>query len=120
MAEHNELGKKGEEIALAYLRKKHYEILETNWRTGKYEVDIIAKHDNTLIIIEVKTRSSSYLVEPEFSVNKIKQQSLIRAADIYVERKDMDIEIQFDIISIIVNKNQHLIEHLEDAFYPTY
>lgn len=61
MAEHNETGNKGEELAEKYLRKLGYEILERNWHFGKNEIDIIAKDGNFLVIAEVKTRSSTFL-----------------------------------------------------------
>jgi len=119
MAEHNDLGKKGEEIALQHLKKNRYSILETNWRFGKDEIDIIAKHEEMLVIVEVKTRSSNYLEEPEFAVTKKKQGFLIRAANAYIDKKDLELECRFDIISIIVYSNKSILEHIEDAFYPT-
>jgi putative endonuclease len=119
MASHNELGDKGEEIALQYLRKKNYKIKETNWRCGKDEIDIIAMDKGTLVIVEVKTRSANYIVKPEFAVNKNKQRFLIRAANSYIFAKDLDLETRFDIISIVVYNNRNVVEHIEDAFYPT-
>ena len=64
MAEHNELGKIGEELAVDFLTEKGYEILETNWTFQKAEVDIIAQKGNVLAIVEVKTRSSSDFGSP--------------------------------------------------------
>lgn len=119
MAEHTDLGKKGEEIAAIYLSGKGYKIIERNWRTGKDEIDIIASKDNFLIIVEVKTRSSNLFGEPEESVDDKKQRFLIRAADEYVNQKEVDNEIRFDIISVIIEDNKHTIRHIEDAFYPT-
>ncbi len=119
MAEHNELGKKGEEIALKHLKKKHYEILETNWRLGKDEVDIITKKDETLIFVEVKTRSANFLVEPEVAVTKKKQGFMVRAANAYINEKDIDLEVQFDIISVVIYPDKFELEHIDDAFYPT-
>jgi putative endonuclease len=119
MAQHNKLGKRGEEIAYHYLKGKGYEIMERNWRYGKDEIDIIARFENRLVIAEVKTRSTDFFGEPEDSVNNQKQQFLIRAADEYVNQKDIDLEIRFDIISIIIEENKHTIRHIEDAFYPT-
>ncbi len=119
MAEHNDLGKKGEEIALQHLKNNQYVILETNWRYGKDEIDIIAKQDEMLVIVEVKTRSSNHLVEPEFAVTKKKQGFLIRSANAYIDKKDLELECRFDIISIVVYSNNTQLEHIEDAFYPT-
>jgi putative endonuclease len=117
MAEHNNTGKKGEEMAATFLREKGMAILETNWRFGYLEADIIAKFEKTLVIIEVKTRKSNYFGEPESFVTKQKQKNLIRAANEYIERKNLDLEVRFDIISIVLN-DYNAIRHIEDAFYP--
>ncbi len=119
MAEHNELGKKGEDLALAYLQKKGYTILETNWTVGKLEVDIIAKDKDFLVIVEVKSRQSSYFGEPEAFVDKAKQKNLIRAANTFIEKRNINTETRFDIISIVCCGEDTHIEHIEDAFYPT-
>ena len=119
MAEHNILGEKGEGLAVDFLIKNGYKILEKNWRTGRDEIDIIALKDNLLIIVEVKTRSTDYFGEPEESVNTKKQMFLIRATDKYVNEKEIDEQIRYDIISIILKPNSHSINHIEDAFYPT-
>ena len=118
MSEHNELGKQGEEIATAYLLKQGYLILDINWRAGRNEIDIIARDKDFLVIIEVKSRSSDTFAEPEEAVTREKQQSLIRAANAYIFRKNINLETRFDIISIIHNKNETRINHLKDAFYP--
>ncbi len=119
MAEHNELGKQGEELALKYLKKEGYEILETNWRAGRFEIDIIAKKGDFLVIVEVKARQSNTVVEPEFSVTRQKQKSLITAANIYIKWKNIDKETRFDIISIIINPEEFRLKHIPNAFYPT-
>lgn len=119
MAEHNDLGNLGEEIALGHLRGKGYEIRETNWRFGKDEIDIIAEKDGFLIIVEVKTRQSNVFGEPEVFVTKQKQGFLIRATQAYLERNKIDLETRFDIVSIIISGSKRNINHLEDAFYPT-
>ncbi len=119
MAEHTELGKKGEEIALMHLKKNSYKILKTNWRFGKEEIDIIAEKDDYLVVVEVKTRQSTYYGEPEIAVNKQKQKILVRAAQAFVERYSIDLEVRFDIISIIISSDKTITKHIEDAFYPT-
>jgi putative endonuclease len=118
MAEHNETGKQGEEIAAKYLRSKGYKILETNWRLGRNEIDIVAEEKNILIIVEVKTRHSTDYGEPETFVTRDKQRLLIRAANAYINRKSVQAETRFDIISIVFEKNEARISHIEDAFYP--
>ena len=119
MAEHNELGKKGEDIAAAYLEKKGYRILEKNWRQWRNEIDLIAVDGKYLVIVEVKTRQSNFFGEPETAVTRDKQKTLIRAANAYIRYKNTDLEVRFDIISIILSKESEQIHHMEDAFYPT-
>ncbi len=117
MAKHNELGKLGEELAVEYLQKNGYEILETNWTFQKAEIDIIAKKENTLAIVEVKTRSSLEFGLPQDFVKPKKIQLLVKAVNEYVVSKDMDIEVRFDIIAIHKEGKSFVIEHLIDAFY---
>ena len=119
MAEHNDLGHEGEERAREYLRSLGYEILECNWRFGSEEVDIIAKEGDTLVIAEVKTRSSNYFGEPEIAVTTKKKKTLVRAADAYIRYKKIDLEVRFDIISVIIGSGKCSINHIPDAFYPT-
>ncbi|WP_369765959.1 YraN family protein [Flavobacterium sp. WC2429] len=117
MAEHNELGKFGEEMAVAFLQKEGYEILDTNWTFQKAEIDIIAKKENTLAIVEVKTRSSIEFGLPQDFVKPKKIQLLVKAVDAYVVEKNMDVNVRFDIIAIHKEGKSFVIEHLIDAFY---
>jgi putative endonuclease len=119
MNDHIELGKTGESMAASYLEEKGYRILERNWRWGKEEIDIIALHDNFVVIVEVKTRSSNIFAEPEASVTKSKQRILVRAANAYMNYRRRQGEVRFDIISIIVGKEGSELHHLVDAFYAT-
>ncbi|NDC30725.1 MAG: YraN family protein [Bacteroidetes bacterium] len=113
------VGKTGEELAVSFLKEKGYEILHTNLRLEKVEVDIIAKDKNQIVFVEVKTRSSA-MVEPEKAVNKSKQKNLQWAAEIFLEERQLKNELRFDIIAIVKQKNNTDIEHFEDAFYPYY
>lgn len=117
MAEHNITGQKGEEMAAKFLEEKGYTILETNWRFMNLEADIIAQLNKTLVIAEVKTRKSNYFGEPESFVTKQKQKNLIKTANAYIERKELDLEVRFDIVSIVLNDSSS-VKHIEDAFYP--
>ncbi|MDX8552096.1 YraN family protein [Tenacibaculum sp. 1B UA] len=116
MAEHNELGKKGEQLAINYLVKKGYIIVEKNYRFQKAEVDIIAQNGETLAVVEVKTRSTAYFGNPQDFVNPKKIKLLVTAIDNYVTENDLDVEIRFDIIAVIKQQNEFVIEHIEDAF----
>ncbi len=116
MAQHNELGKKGEELALNFLIKNGYTIRDTNWRFQKAEVDIIAEKNGILAVIEVKTRSSSYFGNPQDFVSPKKIKLLVKAIDEYISSKNLDVEVRFDIIAIVRKNDEFLIEHIEDAF----
>jgi putative endonuclease len=118
MAEHNETGKKGEEIAADFLKELGYKILEINWRSGKNEIDIIAMDGSILVVAEVKTRQSNAFGEPEVAVTRDKQRSLIRAANNYILKNRIEAEVRFDIIAILMGKKGETVHHIIDAFYP--
>lgn len=116
MAKHNDLGVLGETLAVEFLQKNNYRIIERNWRFKKAEVDVIAQKENVLAVVEVKTRSSDYFGNPQDFVNQKKINLLTEAINEYVISRDLDVEVRFDIIAITKNKNNVDIEHLEDAF----
>lgn len=118
MAEHNDLGKQGEDLAANYLIGKGYEILERNWRNKHKEIDIIAKDGKFLVIVEVKTRQTDEYGNPDIAVNRTKQSRLISATNSYIFRNSLDMETRFDIISIIFKDGEPVIEHIVDAFLP--
>jgi putative endonuclease len=116
VAQHNDLGLKGEKLAIEYLEKNGYLIIERNYRYRKAEVDIIARKDTTLVVVEVKTRSSNYFGNPQDFVNPKKIKLLVSAIDNYVVKRDLDVEIRFDIIGILRDKETYNIHHIKDAF----
>ncbi len=118
MAEHNELGKVGEEMATKYLVNIGYQILEKNFRFKRDEVDIIATKDGIIVFVEVKTRTSNFLGEPEESVSMAKQKRIIKVANHYLIENDLDNEGRFDIFGIIINRNEEIINHIKEAFTP--
>lgn len=111
-----ESGKEGELIAIAYLVSQGFAILETNWRAGRAEIDIIAQSGQMLVFLEVKLRSSNQFGAPEMAVNAQKQENLIAAAEAYLELVEDDLEVRFDIISIVNHEKNPEIRHIEDAF----
>jgi len=117
MAEHNDLGNKGERLALDFLVANGYTILEKNYRFQKAEIDIIAQKEDILAVIEVKTRSTDYFGNPQDFVNKKKIELLLKTINHYVDQKDLDLEIRFDIIAILIQGGKTNIEHIEEAFY---
>lgn len=118
MAEHNKTGNKGETLAREHLESKGYEILETNWRFQRAEIDIIAKHSNMLIIAEVKARSSEFWGEPETFVSRKKQGLIVKAANAFIAERNIDLETRFDVIAVLISPKGHQLKHIEDAFYP--
>ena len=118
MAEHNKLGAEGEQIAANYLADKGYAIRERNWRFGKHELDIIAEKDDTLVIVEVKTRSGAFAENPEQYIDNRKIKNIVNAAERYIMRYDWNGDTRFDVIAVVVNGQKVEIDHIEDAFLP--
>ena len=117
MADHNDLGKLGEELAKEFLINDGYEIIEVNWTYDKAEIDIIAQKGNTLAIIEVKTRSSLDFGLPQDFVRPSKIRLLVKAVNAYIEMHNHDFDVRFDIIAINKEEGNFSVKHLTDAFY---
>lgn len=118
MARHNEIGKLGEAFAKTFLIDAKYQILETNWRFKRAEIDIIAKHEKTLVFVEVKTRSTVAFGEPATFVTQKKELLMFDAANAYMEKVNHEWEIRFDIISVLLDQHQSpTIQHDQDAFF---
>lgn len=115
--EKKELGKKGEELAIHFLKKNGYKIIQKNYVCKLGEIDIIARDKDTLVFIEVKTRSSNIFGPPQMAVNFSKQVKLSKIAlNFLKENKIEDIKARFDVVAIEINPNQNKIELLKDAF----
>jgi len=108
---HNELGEWGEE-------KHGYTILERNWFYNKAELDIICqKEQDTLVVVEVKTRNSDFFGDPQSFITQSKIKNIVKATNEYVISNDLDVEVRFDIIAILKNAKEESLKHFEDAFY---
>jgi putative endonuclease len=119
MATHNDLGRRGEQLAKIHLENNDYEILDENWTYGKAEIDLIAYKNRTIIFAEVKTRSGNYFGEPEDFVDKRKQKLLAEAAEEYIYIMNHQGEMRFDIVSILFkSETDYKLNHIEDAFWP--
>jgi len=116
MAEHNQLGNEGESLATELLRKKGYQILEKNYRFQKAEIDIIALIENTIVAVEVKTRSTPDFGSPQDFLKPAQIKRLVEAMDYYVTSKNLDYDVRFDFVGIIKNSLGTRLEHIEDAF----
>lgn len=118
MAQHNALGKAGEDAATAYLRTHDYQIRNRNWRKGHLELDIVAVKNNELVVIEVKTRSNTEHTLPHEAVTIQKIRRTVVAADAYLKMHKLDFPVRFDIVNVIGEEGHFKIEHIKEAFYP--
>lgn len=120
MAEHIELGRNGEQEAARFLLNEGYEIVESNWRFKHEEIDLIVKRDRFLVFVEVKSRSSKDFGHPSEAVSKSKIDHLLEASNAYLEVHDLDIEVRFDVITVVFENGNSELEHFEDAFGPEF
>jgi putative endonuclease len=109
----------GEDLAAEWLQQHGYTIRDRNWRSGRTEIDIIAENDEFIVFAEVKTRSAGYLADPAAAVNVPKQRTIIFAASNYLKSKNLEKEARFDIITVVAGGPELLMDHVENAFYPT-
>lgn len=120
MAAHNELGRRGEDIAARYMEQKGWYIRHRDWRYHHTDIDMVCidEDDTTLVFVEVKTRSSAEYGRPSEAVDADKRRNIVSAATAYkmMFRKE-NRRIRYDIISIIATPDGKTnIEHLENAF----
>ena len=115
-SEHLILGCWGEELAVRYLQKKGYEIVERDWHSNHRDIDIIAHLDGMLVFVEVKTRRNRDFSEPESAVNYQKQRNLLQSVNHYIKSKSIDIPWRFDVITIVgkTGCKEPEINHIED------
>ncbi|PKA98688.1 putative endonuclease [Flavobacteriaceae bacterium MAR_2009_75] len=117
MGKHNEFGKEGEKIAVDFLIKEGYDIVERNYRYLKAEVDIIAQKQDILAVVEVRARSNDQIIPIAETVTSKKIKLLVAAANNYVTENELEVEVRFDIITILKNRKIFKVEHLKSAFY---
>jgi len=117
MAAHNELGKWGEDLAVVFLQGQGYTIIERDWKSGRRDIDIIAKDETgTIVFVEVKTRRNRLFGEPEEAIDYRKMQSLQQAINHYIKFRHLNGEIRFDIISVIGTiGTEPEINHIKDV-----
>jgi putative endonuclease len=112
------LGKKGEKLAINYLKKRGCSIRSSNFRTRLGEIDIVAEDNGTIIFVEVKTRTGTMYGAPYEAVTKIKQVQLSKVALEYLNQYDLnDSPARFDVISIVhADGEKPEIELIKNAF----
>lgn len=116
MAAHNDTGKWGEDLAVAYLEKKGYTIVERDWKSGRRDIDIIALDDDVVVFVEVKTRRNRLYGEPEDAIDYYKLQNLQQAISHYVKFRNIRQDIRFDIISVVGTiGSEPDIQHIQDV-----
>ena len=118
MAIHNDLGKEGEQAIVVFFQETGYTIEATNWRYRKNEIDIIASDDDTIIFVEVKTRSSEIWGTPESFLSNSQISRLVEAANYYIEKYEIDKEIRFDVFSLTKSGDEFNIKHFPDFLIP--
>ena len=118
MAKHLILGHKGEDIAARYLEQHGYTILDRNWRCGHKELDLVVYKENTVVFVEVKTRSGTDYGDPWSFVDDRKIRRIVNSADAYIRFRCIDMDVRFDIISIVSDGEDFKVEHIEQAFFP--
>lgn len=115
-AEHLQTGRRGEKQAEKFLKKAGYKILGRRVRAGKHdEIDLIARLDDTMVFVEVKTRKNEERGRPAAAVNRDKRRKLSRAAVTFLQKRKLRPPyIRFDIIEVIAEPPE--IRHIENAF----
>ncbi len=119
MAEHNLLGKAGEQEAVEFLVRQGFTIRETNWRLGKLEIDIIAQEPGMVLhIVEVKTRGNDEHFDPMRAVTSAKKRHMITSANAYLNYYQLQCEIQYDVIILVGEPGFFRLEYYPDLFLP--
>lgn len=115
-------GRRGEELAAAFLRDRGYLVLDRNYRFRRNEIDLIgvdrsAEGGATVVFVEVKTRAGEGFGAPEEAVTEQKRRAIVRVATAYLhERKMTGSRCRFDVISVRLGKEAPLVTHWRDAF----
>lgn len=119
-----ELGRKGEDVALEYLLQRGMTLLERNWRCGHKELDLIMQEGGFIRFVEVRTREYPSIVEPFESINPVKRRRIISAAQGFMARRGKylqgDKEAVFDVVSILFNGDLFEVKYIREAFGPTW
>ena len=116
----SETGRRGEEVALAWLQERGFRLRDRNWRSGHKELDLVMEDAERLHIVEVKTLTAPLLIQPFEKVDAVKQHRLVSAARHYVAVQHIQKEVQFDVVSVILDGEQTMVEYIPEAFYPIY
>lgn len=116
MSESFDFGREAENFAVEYFTALGYQVIAKNFIAQKAEIDLILKHEDLIIIVEVKARKTNNFVLPEEAVNRKKKKLLIKAANDYILKNNIDAEIRFDILALVKQNELWKINHIIDAF----
>ena len=114
-----EIGLEGEDLAIKFLQKKGYKIIQKNYSCNIGEIDIVAIHNKIIVFVEVKIRSSKEFGEPELAVTRHKRRQIVRVAETYLFSKNIENrDCRFDVVAINYSdkNNSPEIKLLENAF----
>ena len=113
------IGQRGEEIAARFLLSEGFDLLHRNWRSGRYELDIVARKEGVLHIVEVKSRKADGLTAPEEAMTRKKFNALFRAAQQYVALYRIDADTQFDLIAVdLLPDSTPRLRYIPNAMVP--
>jgi len=119
MTDKQKTGMIGEALARAHLEMLDMKIVAENYRHARVELDLIARHGECLVFVEVKTRRGLGWGHPSRAVSAAKERNIARAAAAYMREVDHQWEVRFDIIAILLHQDgSHTLEHMPDAFFP--
>jgi len=114
----SETGRRGEEIALDWLKSRGFGLLDRNWRCGHKELDLVMESEDRVHIVEVKTLTPPLLIRPFEKVDGLKQSHLAAAARNYIARNHIRKEVQFDVVSVVLDGDSWELEYIPEAFIP--
>jgi putative endonuclease len=115
-----ETGRRGDEVAAAWLEARGFRVVERNWRCGHKEVDLVAESERAVHIVEVKTLTPPLLSLPAEKVDARKQARLVAAARRLIAERHIDCEVQFDIVAVVLDGEEPKVEYIPEAFYPIF
>lgn len=117
MAQHIELGRKGEQIAAKYLINKGFRLLHQNWHFRNQELDLVMTDKKELVIVEVKSRHAAVAEQMDEAISFKKIRFLVNATQAYIEKYQVNFDVRFDVVNVVFQNNtKYTINHIPDAF----
>lgn len=114
----SETGRRGEDVALAWLQAQGFRLLDRNWRSNHKELDLVVESAARVHIVEVKTMTAPLQIRPYEKVDAVKQGRLVAAANHYIAARQVRKEVQFDVVSVVFDGERTEVEYIPEAFYP--